>query len=309
MWNLKAVSKGLTRVGIAVIASMAAMYGVIIIFEIIYIVLMLFGIAGGSATGLTVLTEIAGAIGAYAAAPVVMWLILKKMPYSAPEKKKASPRSFGKWVLIAIGIDLGISLITAMVIYVFSAAYGGDMSGFEMAADEPVWLTVLVTVIAAPICEEIIFRRILFRRLLPMGELLAVMVSAVIFGLYHMNFYQFFYATALGILFGLVMLKTGDLLYTICLHMAINLLASIAGWLEDLTAAYTVFVFFFYAAMAVGIVILIADIIKKDCTAEAAAFPSMNGNWRAVVKSGGMMTCFAVLGAAGIAITFYMILI
>lgn len=63
------------------------------------------------------------------------------------------------------------------------------------------------------------------------------------------------------------------------------------------------------SSIAAGIVILITDVIKKDCTLEAAAIPSMNENWRAVVKSGGMMTCFAVLGAAGLAVTFYLILI
>ena len=309
MWDLKAVRKGCTRAGIAVISSIAAMYAVIFIFEIIYTVLMIFGAVSGSAARLTVFTELASGFGAYAIAPLVMWLILRRMPCAAPEKRDVKPGRFCKWVLIAIGIDLGIAFISSIVITVFSMFFGGDMSGFELAADEPVWLTILITVIAAPVCEELMFRRILFKRLLPMGQMLAVMVSAVIFGLYHMNFYQFFYAAALGILFGLVMLKTGRLIYTIGLHMAINLLASVSGWLKALPVVYTVYIVCFYAAMAAGIVILIIDVIKKDGSLEAAAFPAINGNWRAVIRSGGMMTCFAVMGAAGLAVTFYLVFI
>ena len=59
------------------------------------------------------------------------------------------------------------------------------------------------------------------------GEGLAVVTSALMFGLFHGNLSQLFYAFALGLVFGYVYLKTGRLRYSIGLHMLINFLGSV----------------------------------------------------------------------------------
>ena len=55
----------------------------------------------------------------------------------------------------------------------------------------------------------------------------AIVLSAAIFGLAHGNFYQFFYAFALGLFFGFIYVKTGKLIYSIFYHMVINILGGV----------------------------------------------------------------------------------
>lgn len=81
---------------------------------------------------------------------------------------------------------------------------------------------VLFTVILAPIFEEITFRKIICDNLLPFGKFTAVIVSGIGFGFYHGNFEQSFYASFVGIFFAYIYIKTGNVWYSIVLHMIIN---------------------------------------------------------------------------------------
>ena len=90
---------------------------------------------------------------------------------------------------------------------------------------------LLVVSIAAPLIEEYIFRKQLIDRMQLYGQKTAVVVSAVMFGLFHGNLSQFFYATLLGLVFGYSYIKTGKLRYNIALHILINFLGGVvAPW-------------------------------------------------------------------------------
>ena len=54
-----------------------------------------------------------------------------------------------------------------------------------------------------------------------------MLVSALIFGLFHGNLSQFFYAVGLGLVFGYVYLRTRQLRWSILLHMIVNFLGSV----------------------------------------------------------------------------------
>lgn len=90
------------------------------------------------------------------------------------------------------------------------------------------------------------------------GEKLAVIVSALLFGLFHANLSQLFYAFLLGLLLGYVYLRTGKLRYSIALHMLFNLLGSIVGpaLLGSGVTPLAVYLVIFFATAAVGLVLL-----------------------------------------------------
>ena len=83
---------------------------------------------------------------------------------------------------------------------------------------------VVTAVILAPLTEEWIFRRMMIDRLNRLGDRCAILFSALIFGLSHGNFDQFFYTFGVGLVFGYLYVRTGKIRYTIFLHMLINLL-------------------------------------------------------------------------------------
>jgi hypothetical protein len=59
------------------------------------------------------------------------------------------------------------------------------------------------------------------------GEGLAIVASALMFGLYHGNITQFVYATLVGLVFGYVYVKSGNIKYSMVLHMIINFIGSV----------------------------------------------------------------------------------
>lgn len=74
--------------------------------------------------------------------------------------------------------------------------------------------------------------------MLQYGEGVAVLFSGLMFGLFHGNLNQFVYAFVLGLCFGFIYVKTGNIRYTIGLHMLVNFLGSVLGvailkWLGD----------------------------------------------------------------------------
>lgn len=118
----------------------------------------------------------------------------------------------------------------------------------------PVTAFVLM-VMLAPVVEEVVFRKVLIDRIAVYGEGIAILISGLMFGMFHGNLNQFAYAFGLGVFFGFIYVKTGRLRYTILLHAAINFMGSIPGiimlkWMESDMRP-----FFFYSAFILMLVI------------------------------------------------------
>lgn len=90
-------------------------------------------------------------------------------------------------------------------------------------------VNILIVAILAPIIEELVFRKILVDRLYKYGEGLTILFSGLMFGLFHGNFAQFFYAFALGIYLAYIYMRTGKIRYTMYIHMFINTIGSLAA--------------------------------------------------------------------------------
>lgn len=92
-------------------------------------------------------------------------------------------------------------------------------------------LGLLTTVIAAPVCEEIIFRGAILGHLLRTWQRpwAAVGVSALVFGAIHGNPAQMFFAFLIGLVLGWVYLRTGSLVPGIVMHFVNNALATLIG--------------------------------------------------------------------------------
>ncbi len=88
--------------------------------------------------------------------------------------------------------------------------------------------SMATVVIAAPILEEFIFRGIILKGFLKnYSPSKAIIWSAVLFGLVHMNPWQFIGATAIGLIIGWLYWKSNSLIPGIILHFVNNLSASL----------------------------------------------------------------------------------
>ena len=109
----------------------------------------------------------------------------------------------------------------------------------------------------APISEELIFRGFVLRSLRPYGKRFAILGSAFLFGLFHGNFGQFFYAFAVGAVFAYVALRTGGIRYTVALHFLVNLLGmTVAQAVEDSLVLSAIYGYLILAITVAGCVIL-----------------------------------------------------
>ena len=87
-----------------------------------------------------------------------------------------------------------------------------------------------------PIAEELLFRGVVYQRLkLMLGVSPAIICSALIFGLVHVNLVQFLYAAVLGCLLAYLYEKTGFFYVPVLGHIAANTAAVVraeTGWLS-----------------------------------------------------------------------------
>lgn len=161
--------------------------------------------------------------------------------------------------LIGFGVTAGIGLIKGAPVQnaLLNVVTGGSL-----------WVTAIFTVLCAPVFEEILFRKLICDKVIKYGEGCAVVLSGLIFGLFHMNFNQFFYAFFLGCFFAFIYVKTGNLKYTILLHMLINFFGSVLGVIImslDQTKPYAVIISVIYSLCVYGMAIagIVLLIVKR----------------------------------------------
>lgn len=105
------------------------------------------------------------------------------------------------------------------------------LKALEEVSINPYYLSI-TAVLVAPIYEEIFFRGIFLEGFLNKYKpSTAIIVSALIFGLAHLNIPQFINAGFLGIIIGVVYFKTRSLILCICTHMLNNSMAFLLVYL------------------------------------------------------------------------------
>ena len=100
---------------------------------------------------------------------------------------------------------------------------------FEITENVPAWLAIIIVGCLPGFVEETIYRGIMFSAYRKYSILAGVIISALSFGLMHLNFNQMLYAIYLGIIFAFLVEATGSLTSTMILHMLFN--AVNAGYL------------------------------------------------------------------------------
>ena len=117
-------------------------------------------------------------------------------------------------------------------------------------------------------------------------------ISALLFGLYHANLEQFFYAFALGLLLSYAYYRTGLLRTSVLLHMLFNIIGSVVPMLlPDTIAAQSALGLFWMAMLVIGMILLVRG-RKQQVWLHGPCAPSL----KAVLQNAGMflliVACF-----------------
>ena len=96
------------------------------------------------------------------------------------------------------------------------------------------WLSLVATVVLAPVAEEFIFRGVVMKKaqkLMPF--MVANILQAVMFGLYHMNWIQGVYAFVIGVIFGFTAEYFHSIWVSVLLHALVNGSAQVLALLPE----------------------------------------------------------------------------
>ena len=83
--------------------------------------------------------------------------------------------------------------------------------------------------LAPALVEELVFRGFIYHGYRRSGPWLSVILSALLFGLFHLNVSQACYAFVIGVVFALVLEASGSILTTMTMHFAFNMLSTVSS--------------------------------------------------------------------------------
>lgn len=142
--------------------------------------------------------------------------------------KYTTPKDLVKPVPLKLAILSIILVITGVfALNMINTAVGFEDASADLMTQISTSRWALLSIgLFGPVVEETIFRRIMIDELwTKWGKpWLAIVISAVIFGLVHMNPAQSFFAVAIGILFGWVYVRTGSIMPCVVAHMLNNII-------------------------------------------------------------------------------------
>ena len=173
---------------------------------------------------------------------VPLWIALLGVPLAATYLKgrRSLQRDFGlrlRWSDAPLGLGLGLALqlgIGVLVQLVYPLV-GLDLdrvgeSAQRLTAEATnglgVVLVILIAAVGAPLFEELFYRGLFLRSVQHrFGDLAAVVVPAVVFGLVHFQAFDLLPLVVFGVAMGAVTVRVGRLGIAIWAHVAFNLTA------------------------------------------------------------------------------------
>lgn len=165
----------------------------------------------------------------------------------------------------------------------------------EDVAKYPLWLAIIAFAIVPAFVEEYVFRGVVLGEYLKIETGAAVLISSIFFALLHFSLGSVLYGFFFGCVFALVRTATGNLTYTVVMHLifnSINVLLSYAS--PERIPEWVVGAF-----MIVGIVgfIVLCVIFFRKNRVELAEKSSLK-RYQLITKEGyvTMGICFVVMG-------------
>lgn len=213
------------------------------------------------------------------AAVGLLILFLWKKPRFWKEEiwARGKPMKFGSFLRITC-VFLGCQLVSQIALVVLELvlnAFGLTIAeGVEaLSVDSDNFSMFLYASLLAPVTEEILFRGLIQRSLMPYGKKFAIFCSAFTFGLFHGNLIQTPYAFLAGLVLGYVASEY-SIGWAMLLHMINNLLLAdsinrlTSGLPEEAAALIIWGILLFFGVAAVVVLIRKRKLIRQWLTQE-----------------------------------------
>lgn len=143
--------------------------------------------------------------------------------------QKGKPMGVGNFLgllCIMVGGQLVFQIVGTVLELILNIFGLSALTAFESASFEVNTISLfLYAGVLAPVAEEILFRGLILRILMPYGKKFAILSSAILFGLFHGNVVQTPFAFAVGLVLGYAAAEH-SILWAMVLHMFNNMILS-----------------------------------------------------------------------------------
>lgn len=157
--------------------------------------------------------------------PFLFFLLLCRIPMKVAFPLRKFSTSF---CISGVSVALGASVIglfsSNFIAFLLSmAGLAPRISGLDLPQElAPAILFGINVALLQPVIEELVFRGIIFSSLRRFGDSFALLISAILFSLFHGNFAQGPNAFVVGLVIGYFVLCTGSLWVGIIIHVVNN---------------------------------------------------------------------------------------
>lgn len=242
------------------------------------------------------------------ALPLGIYLIVRQRDPAREYFRMVRPND---WRLVFAGAMGALAVNYYFTILSQASAAWGPLSSGELIAvtGDPVCdlLVFLILVPAPALLEEACFRGVICGRIARYNGSAAVFVSALLFGMMHMNFGQIPFAFCVGLILGYVYLATGSFWSGVVIHAINNALAYVSLTVDFYTnssrTASLIFIGCFAVLFLIGLGCLCAMALRPRRLGEQprlsgkAAMGAAMAN-PLMILSLAVMLCGAFLGSA-----------
>ncbi len=136
-------------------------------------------------------------------------------------------------------------------------------------------VSVICFALIPAVCEEILFRGIIFRYFRQYGNKAAIIISAFLFAVMHLSFSNFLAPFFMGIIFGLMFIYTNRLIYPTIAHFTVNATACIINFASGYEILSNFYNDYFWIFIVVSIPALYCFIILFKGNSEPKAYADM----------------------------------
>lgn len=213
------------------------------------------------------------------------FMVKKHKEYVIPIEK---PRL--KTCIHAIMISL-CGMPIAMLLNAFASML--SKSGMNESSDitiYPIWLSLLCFAVVPAIVEEYVFRGVILSAMGTVNVKMAILFSSIFFALLHFELGSVSYGFLYGLLFAVVRVSTGNLIYPVLMHFAFNGMNVALAYMHIETFPMWVFILVFLLCIAAFFVLLTMLLRKNPVLVEKSQYRV----YRYLTKEGYITTAVCV---------------
>lgn len=159
---------------------------------------------------------------------VIVFLIFRKRINKEELVQKPNDKT-GKFMLISIALGIATlfllsGLLNYFELFVEKLGFSGGTLPYELNSPAKYIISLISLAVIPAVCEELLFRGIILNGLKSKSINFAVIMSSVMFSLFHFSPSQLIYPVCFGIILAIVYLHTNNIAFPMLLHFINNAL-------------------------------------------------------------------------------------